>query len=215
LLTLALGLLLLTGCAAGPRLETLWDAPAFTLTDASGRPFGSDQLAGKVWLVDFIYTNCPDECPLYLSPKMAALQKELLDRKLVGQVDLVSLTVDPKRDTPAVLADYAARYGADDRVWHFLTGPDATIQGLLENGFKVGSALPADSVQVGGTPQVAETPGATSHAQAAPGDNGYAVAHTIYFLLVDRHGKIRAMFDGEQVKVEEMLNSAQALLKES
>lgn len=211
---MALGLLLLTGCAAAPRLETLWDAPAFTLTDATGRPFGSDQLAGKVWLVDFIYTNCPDECPLYLSPKMAALQKELLDRKLAGQVDLVSLTVDPKRDTPAVLADYAARYGADDRVWHFLTGPDATLQALLQNGFKVGSALPADTVQIGGTPQAADTPGAT-HAHAAPSDSSYSVAHTLYFLLVDRHGKIRATYDGEQVKVEDMLKGAQALLQES
>jgi protein SCO1 len=214
LVPLALGLLLVTGCTGGPRLEMLWDTPAFTLTDAADRPFGSDQLAGKVWLVDFIYTNCPDECPLYLSPKMAALQKELLDRKLAGQVDLVSLTVDPKRDTPAVLADYAARYGADGRIWHFLTGPDAMIQGLLQNGFKVGSALPAVTVQVGGTPQAVGTPGAI-HAHAAQGDASYSVAHTTYFLLVDRHGKIRATYDGEQVKVEDMLKGAQALLKES
>ncbi len=211
--------MLLAGCAAGPRQETLWDAPAFTLTDAASQPFGSGQLAGRVWLADFIYTNCPDECPLYLSPKMAALQRAILAGNLAGKIDLVSITVDPQRDTPAVLADYGARYGADPRVWHFLTGPNATLQDLMQNGFKVGSALPADTVQVGGTTagtparQTGGTPAAptdTPHAGAA----GYTLTHSVYFVLVDRHGKVRAVYDGEQVTPEEMLKGAQALLRE-
>ncbi len=207
---LSLGVWFLAGCSQGARLDTLWDAPGFTLTDESGRPFSSQQLSGRVWFVDFIYTNCPDECPLYLSPKMMALQKDILSQNLAGKVDLISISVDPKRDTPAVLADYASRYGADPRVWHFLTGPDATIQPLLQTGFKVGAAIPAESVQV--TPGTHEgTPGASPTGTAEPG-GADTLLHSSYFLLVDDSGKVRATYDGEQVKVDEMLNAMKSLL---
>ncbi len=203
-----LAALLLAGCNpfAPKPLDTLWDAPRFTLTDETGQPFSSDALAGQVWLADFIYTNCPDECPLYLSPKMAQLQRDILSQNLAGKVSLISITVDPRRDTPAVLKDYAARYGADPRVWHFLTGPDSTVQPLLQTGFKVGAALPADTVQVGaGTPE----PGASS------GTGGsYTLLHSSYFLLVDKQGKVRADYDGVQVAAADMLKGIQELVNE-
>lgn len=197
-LSLALVVVGVAGCGSGPRLETLWDAPRFNLTDESGRPFSSDALAGRVWLADFIYTHCPDECPIYLSPKMASLQARIIAANLADQVQLISFTVDPRRDTPAVLADYAAAYGADPRVWRFLTGPDATIGPLLQTGFKVGAAVPADAVTV--TPP---TP--------AP---AYALIHSAYFLLVDRQGKIRGTYDGEQVPADDMLKGIRQLLNE-
>jgi protein SCO1/2 len=115
-----------------PLLGTL---PAFALTDQVGQPFGTRDLKGKVWVADFIFTACQGSCPL-LSQKMALVAKRA--RQLGPDFHLVSLTVDPERDTPAELAKYAARYGANPHKWSFLTGPMSVIQGAVVDGFKVG-----------------------------------------------------------------------------
>jgi protein SCO1 len=204
-------LVLMIGCVPRPSaLPVLWDAPQFNLVDASGQPFATTDLAGKVWLIDFIYTNCPDVCPVYLSPKMKTLQDEVLAKNLVGQVELVSLTVDPRRDTPAVLAEYGARFGADPRVWRFLTGPDATIQPLLQTGFKIGSAIKAEeavTVSAGQDTQ-AHGQGAASGTPAG----SYTLIHSSYFLLVDGAGKIRANYDGTEVEAAKMFGDMRQLL---
>jgi len=117
---------------APPDLGTL---PAFALTDQAGQPFGTRDLRGKVWVADFIFTSCAGSCPL-LSQKMAEVARRA--RNLGPEFRLVSLTVDPERDTPPVLAGYAARYGANPHKWSFLTGDMATIQNAVVAGFKVG-----------------------------------------------------------------------------
>jgi protein SCO1/2 len=114
---------------------TLGSVPDFTLTDQTGHPFGTQDLRGRVWVANFIFTSCAGSCPL-LSQKMAELGRRA--RQLGPDFRLVSLTVDPERDTPQVLADYAARYGAHPQKWSFLTGPMATIQSAVVDGFKVG-----------------------------------------------------------------------------
>ncbi len=118
--------------AAPPDLGTL---PDFALTDQTGQPFGTRDLRGKVWVADFIFTNCAGSCPL-LSQKMAEVAKRA--RQLGPDFRLVSLTVDPERDTPPVLAGYAAHYGANPHKWSFLTGDMVTIQNAVTDGFKVG-----------------------------------------------------------------------------
>lgn len=115
-----------------PKLGTLSD---FELTDSSGRAFGSEQLEGKVWVADFVFTSCAASCPV-LTTNMAELQKDLAD---TPEVHYVSVSVDPVTDTPDVLAKYAAEYSADTSRWHFLTGTEDRIQDLTVNGFKVGS----------------------------------------------------------------------------
>jgi protein SCO1/2 len=115
-----------------PVLGTL---PAFVLTDQAGRPFGTRELAGKVWVADFIFTSCQEACPL-LSQRMAEVARRA--RHLGPDFHLVSITVDPERDTPARLAAYGARYGANPVGWSFLTGPAETIQQAVTGGFKVG-----------------------------------------------------------------------------
>ena len=117
---------------AQPVLGTL---PAFTLTDQEGRPFGTRDLVGKVWVADFIFTACQGSCPL-LSQKMAEVAHR--GRHLGADLHLVSLTVDPANDTPARLAAYAARYGASARKWSFLTGRMEDIQAAVTGGFKIG-----------------------------------------------------------------------------
>src|ERR1700751_3321973 len=72
--------------------------PSFQLTNQGGQPFGSAQLAGKIWIADFVYTTCPGPCPM-ISNRMSELQKPLEKT----DVRLVSFTVDPEKDSPQVL----------------------------------------------------------------------------------------------------------------
>lgn len=105
--------------------------PPFQLTDSSGRTVTQADLAGKVVVVNFIYTRCPlpDICPR-LSANFAALQRRFRDR-LGTEMVLLSVTVDPDYDTPTVLAEYARRWSADPRGWLFLTGNPAPLARAL------------------------------------------------------------------------------------
>ena len=93
--------------------------PEFRLTDQSGSTVGLSDLRGNVAAIDFIYTRCPlpDVCPR-LSANFATLQRRFRGRGVM----LLSVTVDPDYDTPAVLSDYARRWAADPTAWRFLTG---------------------------------------------------------------------------------------------
>src|SRR4051812_15425954 len=103
-------------------LDVLFDAPKFKLTDQDGKPFDSEQLKGQVWVAALIFTNCPGVCPS-MTEKMKKLQEAVPSKN----VQLVSFTVDPERDTPAVLKQYAQRFNADESRWHFLTGAKDTM----------------------------------------------------------------------------------------
>ena len=106
--------------------------PSFQLANQSGQPFGSAQLAGKIWIADFIYTTCPGPCPM-ISSRMSELQKPLEKT----DVHLVSFSVDPEKDTPQVLRGYADRLQADPKRWDFLTGPKSAIYKLSHDDFKL------------------------------------------------------------------------------
>ena len=131
-LTVSVVALLLVGCAAHADLPSLGAVSDFTLTDQAGANFKSDSLAGQVWVANFMFTNCPGPCPR-MSSQMHEVQSAL-----AGQdVKLVSMTVDPDRDTPQVLAKYAAFYSATPGVWYFLTGPRETLNHLGQDVFKL------------------------------------------------------------------------------
>jgi protein SCO1/2 len=107
--------------AGGDRqLPVMGPAPSFTLTSQDGTPVALADLRGKVVALTFIYTGCPDICPL-LTQKMVQVQEELgtdLGKKIV----FVSISLDPEHDTPEVLKDYAQFWGAKTEGWSFLTG---------------------------------------------------------------------------------------------
>ena len=124
--------LLLAACGQKP-LPVLGDVPAFQLTDHLGRTFSSSALAGHVWVADFVFTNCEGPCPR-MSSHMHALQE-----KTDPAVRLISFTVDPKRDTPPVLAEYAKKFGNDSTRWLMLTGEVATLNMLDQDAFKLGT----------------------------------------------------------------------------
>jgi cytochrome oxidase Cu insertion factor (SCO1/SenC/PrrC family) len=146
--------------------------PDFALTERSGRPVTRADLAGKVWVVDFIFTNCTGQCPM-----MAARLKRL--RAVLGDespdVRLVSVTVDPARDTPEALRAYADALGVKDDRWLFLTGPKEAIVRLVAEGMKLPAIVSSD----------------------AAGGAKVDVTHSDRFVLVDRKGWIRGYYGAE------------------
>jgi len=117
-----------------PSLEVFGNVPQFDLIAQNGQPFHSQELAGKIWVADFIYTTCPGPCP-----RMTSQMREVQDAVAkIPDVRLVSFTIDPAEDTPPVLAAYAKTHGAAP-IWYFLTGPVPTLQMLDRDAFKLGN----------------------------------------------------------------------------
>jgi protein SCO1/2 len=171
---------------AGPALEQLADygtVPPFALIERSGRRVTLDDLRGLVWVADFIYTECTESCPTQ-SLQFAALQREFAESE---SLRLVSITVDPAHDTPAVLRRYAERYGAGER-WWFLTGDKREIYCFARDGLRLAVADPAtpELEACNGKLSFGPTPAWASH--GSPG----LVMHSARAVLVDRVGRIRA-----------------------
>jgi protein SCO1/2 len=105
------------------------DLPDTKLIDTDGRPqrLASDVVAGRLVVMDFIFTSCTAVCPI-LSSIMAEVQ-DRLENRIGRDVTLLSVSVDPARDTPARLRDYADHFGARPG-WVFLTGAKPDIDGL-------------------------------------------------------------------------------------
>ena len=152
---------------------------AFELTSSEGNAVADTDLTGKVWIADFIFTRCLGPCPR-LSAQMAKLQEKLGG---VDDVRLVTFTVDPEYDTPDIMAEYAARFGADTKRWLFLTGPRKQMWDLIVKGFQL---------------VVAEAP------EEARESHGMIV-HSTKFVLVDRKGLIRRYYDGESEEAMKQL----------
>ncbi len=169
----------------------LGQVPAFELVGADGKPFASSELAGRVYVANFFFTQCPSICPT-LMHSMAELGTAL-DEHHVDGVELVSISVDPDQDTPERLREYGAKVGAKAPRWRLLTGTRDPIVDLAEHGFKV---------------PVGEAP--------ASGANPYEIAHTGKFVLVDQRGRIRGYYErSPDWGMQELFERAQQVLGES
>jgi cytochrome oxidase Cu insertion factor (SCO1/SenC/PrrC family) len=174
------------------KLDVYGTVPQFSLIERSGRPVSRDDLKGKVWVANFIYTKCTETCPTQ-SLQVARLQAEFAD---APDLRLVSITVDPTNDTREVLTEYAGRYGADRERWLFLTGDKREIY-CLAKGLKLSVVDPSDP-----NPPTCDTPAARavgavlallqpSFAFATHGSEGL-VMHSARLVLVDRAARVRA-----------------------
>ena len=114
-------------------LPSYGTVPSFVLVNQDAQPFGSQQLSGKIWIADFIFTTCPGPCPI-ISTRMSELQKPLGK----SDVHLVSFSVDPEKDTPEVLRVYADKLRKEPLRWDFLTGSLEAISSLSRDGFNLG-----------------------------------------------------------------------------
>lgn len=151
---------------ARARLEPLpfiGEVPAFSFTDRTGRKVTLADLKGRIWVADFIFTHCGGPCPV-MSVRMAELQK-ILKKERMDDVVCVSFTVDPDRDTPERLAEYANALGAEVGRWLFLTGEKRELRDLAIKGFMIAVQDPEQ------------------------GDD--QIIHSTRFVLVDRKGRIR------------------------
>lgn len=167
---------------ANRTVDSYGTLPAFELVDQTGNKFGSAQLDGKIWIADFIFTSCPGPCPI-ISTRMSEVQHALRD----VDVDLVSFTVDPDKDTPEVLRTYAEKLKAQPQRWHFLTGAKSALYDLSKNGFKL----------------------ATDDSE--PGNP----IHSTRVVLIDRHRQIRGYYDAlASDGVTKIIADARHLLRE-
>ncbi|MGK4005646.1 SCO family protein [Sorangium sp. So ce1036] len=158
--------------------------PAFELTDHRGQRFGLEQLRGRVWIADFIFTTCPTVCPK-LTQRMKEIEQR--GRDLGDALHLVTITVDPETDTPEVLASYAASQGLPLDRWTLLTGPLDQIESTVIKGFKI----------------------AMGKEESSPGL--FSIFHGERLVLVDREGVIRGYYEANDEGISAILRDATVL----
>ncbi len=117
------------------QLQTLGQVPDFMLLDSRGEEFTNQNLHGKVWVTNFIFTTCSGFCST-MTQNMLEIEEKFRNNP---DVHFVSISVNPEYDSPIVLAQYAEKYKIDTSRWHFLTGARQAIEDLAVKGFKIGS----------------------------------------------------------------------------
>jgi protein SCO1/2 len=166
-------------------LEKISKVPGFQLTDQTGKSITLDDLNGKIWAANFIFTRCKGPCPITIL-RMQELNTKL--KKARGNVELVTFTVDPEHDTPAILKAFGEQQGADPSSWKFLTGTPDAIQKIVVTGLLQPIAKEPD-----GTP-----------------------AHSTRIVLVDGEGWLRGYQDGlDPEAVQKLMVDIGELLRES
>lgn len=147
--------------------DTLWHTiPPFAFTGQNNQTITNEQFKGKIYIADFFFTHCPSICPT-MTKSLRRIQAAF---KPDDDIMILSHTVDPVRDTPQRLSDYADRYEADSTCWFFVTGDKKALYDQARYGYFV---------------------------SATEGDGGEEdFVHTEKFVLVDPQGVIRGYYDG-------------------
>jgi cytochrome oxidase Cu insertion factor (SCO1/SenC/PrrC family) len=158
--------------AADPALADL-SIPAFSLTDQNGQPVTNEVFTGKLTVVDFLFTNCPLVCPT-LAGQMSAVAEKVRDER----VQFLSVSVDPERDTPERLREFAANFGADPR-WRLARGERDATWRLVREGLKFG---------------IADDP--SMPIPLKDGSTMLNIRHPAHFVLVGPKGEILGMYLG-------------------
>ena len=151
--------------------------PDFTLTDENGQSFSAQTLKGKIYVTSFFFTRCGTICPK-ITTQLSRVQDAF---HLDPEVQLLSISVDPKFDQPEKLATYAKRFDANRGQWHFLTGEKKEIYPLALKGFHVPLAD-------------------ASEYDAAIKNPDETFIHSERLILVDKEGIIRGFYDGTDKK---------------
>ncbi len=179
---------LLAACGTRPPAEELPVLPMggdFHLTDHDDRPFELASLRGRVVLVFFGYSSCPDACPTTLS-KLATVSRRLGDERT--RIKTLYISVDPERDTPAVLKADLQHFDLDALG---LTGTKGDIDTV--------------TAQYGAAYQIVPAPDSAAQ---------YTVAHTTWVYALDTKGRVRIRF-GYEASVDEIVQGLRAILAEA
>lgn len=163
-----------------------WDIESFDYMNQDEEMVSLDDLKGKVWMADFVFTNCETVCPP-MTYNMTKLNEALVDEG-VEDVQFVSFSVDPTVDTPDKIKDFMSDYDLAQADWQFLTGySQDEIEAFAQENFKALVRKP---------------------------DEGTQVDHATWFYLVDQDGKIIKAYQGFQdVPIEDIVNDIKILQK--
>lgn len=200
--------LLLLVAACGRRdLPVLSELPPFRLVSHENKTVTLEDLKGKVWVANFIFTSCAGTCPR-LTERMKLVQesiRQMRQKDPALPARIVSFSVDPERDTPQKLADYAQRFKVDARVWLFLTGSWDEVRDTVINGFKV--SMGKVKAEVPGAQEVKSNPD--------PEAEIFEVVHGERFVLIDAQGRIRGYYSSEGPGLRDLLDDMEFLLKQA
>jgi protein SCO1/2 len=194
-ITIATALILSLGAAGssywywfGKPKTTYPKAPDFTLQSIDGRNVSFGTHSDKIRFVEFFYAECPDVCPT-TTANMVRIQNELKKQNLFGnQVQFISITLDPTRDTPAVLKQYAKNLGVDLTGWTFLRGSESD------------------------TEQVTKAFGVYTKKEA----DGFITHSTHALFLIDKQNNIRNIYqEGDKMPTTQIVKDIENVAKEN
>lgn len=167
-----------------PELPVIAQVPEFELINENGQRFGSQNLKGRIYLANFVFSRCPTICPKMLG-ELEKVQKRI--RGTGHKVAIVSFTVDPEYDNESVLFKLARKHKANPHVWTFLTGSDKdALFKLYRDGFKVG---------------VEQNP-----------KNLFDIAHSEKIVLVDEANRVRGYYSFEENSINQLMIDAGLLI---
>ncbi|MGH7808124.1 MAG: SCO family protein [Thermodesulfobacteriota bacterium] len=183
--------LILSLACSDSNLPVKGEFPEITLTNQDGKEFTFSQVEGKVLVVSYIYTNCPDICHT-IGAKLNAFKNTLKAKGVQDKVCFVSISLDPKRDTPQVLKQHASMMNLDLTNWVLLTGDENTVR---------------STIRVAGMEAIK---GPLEYSK--DGEASYEIAHQNRISLVDEKGRIRKHYKGTDFDMGELLGDIESLL---
>lgn len=191
IITTGIALLAFSGCDSLSIKKSIAEKE-FQLLDQDGSEVVfPESYSGKIMLVGYVYTHCPDICPM-ITYNMRDVQRALPDD---DRFMLVSISFDPDRDTPDILHDYAQNYRVDQTNWRFLTGPKRIIESALET-LEIATVKTPTRFIEGNKPI-------------------YFIDHTDRVTLIDGEGNIRQTYHGSEFDIEKVVSDIKILLNEN
>lgn len=182
--------ILFTACDS--RLPVEGEFPDTVLTNQKGKEFSFSDLEGKVVVVSYIYTNCPDICHT-ISARMNMFKNKLKEgNNLRDKVHFVSISIDPERDTPEALRQHAKMMNLDLTNWVFVTGDEYLINSTIQAAGMEAIKEPVENPEDGGP--------------------SYLITHRNRISLVDQEGRIRKHYRGTTFDMEELLGDIKSLI---
>lgn len=183
---LLLSSLLALGCSSrsAQDIPVLSELPDFSLVDQDAQSFSRESMTGKLWVSAFVFTHCSSTCPR-LTAHMKGLQARLSD---VPSLHLLSVSVDPRNDTPEVIKAYMTKNGLQESNWRFVTGEEEAIRRLVIDGFRLALG--------------------DENAQAAGADD---IMHSNAFVLVDEQARVRGYYRANNDGIADLERDLRAL----
>lgn len=190
-----IGLMFYVAASELKQLPDYGAVPAWSFIDQNGGAIGSQQLLGKPYVANFIFTSCPKACPILAqsTQKLQSRMQKWLDPEGPASAAIVSISVDPVTDTPERLRVFGTTFGADSRIWNFARGDYEKMEALVTQGFH--QALYRKDVATAPEGKAAET---------ILNPTPFDTAHSVHFALVDGTGRVRGFYEQDTASLDQL-----------